>query len=264
MSENTFMPTGNLRVDALALTEAMAASFEATTAPEQGPDPETGEKPVRLRRRRVISPTVAPYRPRYDRESEDERAERLAVQATNACSGRFADARYSDLDNDRRGQLLRTWLDSKAVNLVLAGRLGTGKTHAAYAIRNEAAIRGISTAAVTAPELYAAVLPANHPEQQQRNHSLVNAAHRVELLIIDDLGAESASDFFCAQLHDLVDRRYRARRRTIVTTNAEGSRQDVITALSGRYREPVVDRLLDRSGIITFDGASRRRGVPDW
>lgn len=136
---------------------------------------------------------------------------------------------------------------SESLHLVLAGPVGTGKTHAAYAIGNRLA----QTTWVTAVTVVDA-LAAHRPEG---NAGLVKALRESRVLILDDLGASTVSDWAQETMTDLVDRRLREGLRTIVTTNS--TEVELEAAWGGRF----MDRLRFRRTVVVFRGESRRKAA---
>lgn len=78
----------------------------------------------------------------------------------------------------------------------------------------------------------------------------VDRLRKCALLIIDDLGAQSTTDFGSAKLDMLVDYRYREGRATVITTNT----LDLPDRILDRFREGV---------IIGVKGESYRKEKPD-
>ena len=183
-------------------------------------------------------------------ESPEDRQERLE-RRRNAYRARweaqvppmYADASWSDLDEAQRFD----W-PQESLNLVLAGPVGTGKTHAAYALGNAFSARGQWVQATTVVDLLAAMRPDG-------DASLARAAQSCHVLILDDLGAGKASEFAVEQMTALMDLRIREGRRTIMTTNVP--EPDLEAAWGGRF----ADRLRYRRTVAVFKGESRRKAA---
>lgn len=180
-------------------------------------------------------------------ETAAEKAERLAIRRdvylarwASQVPPMYAEASLADLDEHQRVEA-----PQEALNLVLAGPVGTGKTHAAYALGNQAARAGRWVTAVTVVDLLAAMRP-------EGDTGLVKAAHGCDLLILDDLGAGKATEFAVEQLTALLDHRIRDHRRTIVTTNVPEAGLEA--TWGGRF----MDRLRYRRVVAVFGGPSRR------
>lgn len=183
-------------------------------------------------------------------ETEDEFRERLAArravyQARWAAQvpPMYATASLADLDETQAF----TW-PSGSLNLVLAGPVGTGKTHAAYAIGNDLAAEGTWVQSVTVVDLLAALRPDGDP-------GLAKAVQSCQVLILDDLGAGKATEWAVEQMTALLDLRVREGRRTVVTTNVP--EPDLEAAWGGRF----MDRFRYLRTVVVYRGESRRKAA---
>lgn len=216
------------------------------------PQPIGATIPASLRERLEamgVKPASEVEFPRH--ETADEKAERLAARRAvyqarweAQVPPMYADASWSDLDEAQRFD----W-PQESLNLVLAGPVGTGKTHAAYALGNAFSARGQWVQATTVVDLLTALRPDGDP-------SLAKAVRECQVLILDDLGAGKASEFAVEQMTALLDLRIREGRRTIVTTNVP--EPDLEAAWGGRF----MDRLRFRRTVHVLRGESRRKA--DW
>jgi DNA replication protein DnaC len=185
-------------------------------------------------------------------ETPEERAERLAQAHAHRRERwlsrvpvMYAQARLEDIrPEDVRGGRF-DW-PTASLNLVLAGPVGTGKTHAAYAIGNWQVSTGVWVEAFTVVDL----LEAMRPDGDAR---LGDWAKRCQVLVLDDLGAAKASEWAVEQMTALLDTRLREKRRTIVTTN--DTWDDLRAAWGARF----MDRLAYTLHTIVFTGTSRRQ-----
>ncbi|MBW5465953.1 ATP-binding protein, partial [Pseudomonas aeruginosa] len=77
-----------------------------------------------------------------------------------------------------------------------------------------------------------------------------------DLLVIDELGAQSGTEYELGLLHEVIDRRYREMRPTVVVSNM--SAQEVAKYIGDR----AVDRLRENGGkAVGFTWGSARREV---
>lgn len=123
--------------------------------------------------------------------------------------------------------------------LVLAGTMGTGKTHLLMAILN-AQPQERQMMFVTTPNLLD-MLRSGYKRGDYED--LLNICCNVPLLALDDLGAESATDWATEKLFQIFNYRYQARLPMVVSTNvpvreleprlaSRLSDDDLVTALS--------------------------------
>lgn len=102
--------------------------------------------------------------------------------------------------------------------LVFTGSHGSGKTHLAAAIANYAQDMGRMPVFVTVPDLLdhlRATFNPNSPVSYDRRFEDVRNS---ELLVLDDLGTQSATPWAREKLYQLFTHRYNAQLPTVVTT----------------------------------------------
>jgi DNA replication protein DnaC len=103
--------------------------------------------------------------------------------------------------------------------LMFTGKYGVGKTHLAAAIANYQAIRVYPAMFVVVPDLLdhlrAAFSPDAHTSFDQRFEEVRTAA----LLVLDDLGTESATPWAREKLYQIINHRYVAKLPTVITTS---------------------------------------------
>lgn len=110
----------------------------------------------------------------------------------------------------------------KATGLMLVGPYGCGKTHLAAAILHRCAEYGVAGMFVVVPELLARIR-TSYRTGDGKAEAVIETAKNAQLLILDDLGAEKASEWVKEQLYMLVNYRYEHMLPTIVTTNCSGA-----------------------------------------
>lgn len=100
--------------------------------------------------------------------------------------------------------------------LVLQGERGVGKTHLAYAIAQTVLQRGMSVYAKSVPELLDAIRAGYDSGAYQ---SIIESLAKVEMLVLDDLGAQSDTAWTGEKLYEIINARYRNNGLMVVTTN---------------------------------------------
>lgn len=110
----------------------------------------------------------------------------------------------------------------KATGLMLVGPYGCGKTHLAASIVHRCAEYGIAGVFVVVPELLARIR-TSYRTGDGKAEAVIDMAKSAKLLILDDLGAEKASEWVKEQLYMLVNYRYEHMLPTVVTTNCSGA-----------------------------------------
>ena len=126
-------------------------------------------------------------------------------------------------------------------NVLLTGKVGTGKTYLLTASAQLAAQLEKSVLFVTAYSLNADLLAA-HLEGVEAISTLLNSLVDVDLLLIDDLGTEKIYNNVTGNyLFTLLNERSVAHKQTFFSTNL------TLQQLNERYDERVVSRLIDKN-----------------
>lgn len=106
--------------------------------------------------------------------------------------------------------------------LWLQGGTGTGKTTLAMLVSKAALDAGRTAAIYSLPQLLARIRRTFDAEVGEDSYStFFNRLVSVDLLHLDDLGAENRTEWVLEQLYAIIDRRYNDQRAIIVTTNLE-------------------------------------------
>jgi DNA replication protein DnaC len=125
----------------------------------------------------------------------------------------------------------------------LMGDVGTGKTTLAMLV-SKAAVEAERTVAIySLPRLLARIRRTYDAEAGEQSYlEFFERLTSVDLLHIDDLGAEKRSDWVLEQLYAIVNERYEAQRSMVVTTNLDQ------TALEEQIGPRTVSRLVEICG----------------
>jgi DNA replication protein DnaC len=138
--------------------------------------------------------------------------------------------------------------------LWLMGDTGTGKTTLAMLVSKTALAAGHSVAIYSLPKLLSRIRRTYDAEPGQDSYlALFEQLTSVDLLHIDDLGAEKRSDWVLEQLYALVNERYETQRSILVTTNLDEA------ALEEQIGPRTVSRLVEICGDpLPLFGEDRR------
>ncbi len=142
--------------------------------------------------------------------------------------------------------------------LYIQGRTGTGKTYLASAVARSVAEAGGRVVMTTAIEMFSAI------QETYGGSGSTDAAIRrytgCDLLVLDDLGKESASQWSAMTLYRIVNDRYGSLRPTVFTS------QYALTSLEARLSrcgeaetaEAVVSRIRETCAVVALRGPDRR------
>ena len=103
--------------------------------------------------------------------------------------------------------------------LVLVGASGCGKTHIAAAVANRCLERGIPALFVVVPDLLDHLRAAYKPDAEVGYDELFEQVRSAPVLVLDDLGTQSATPWAQEKLFQIINHRFNARLPTVVTTN---------------------------------------------
>jgi len=136
--------------------------------------------------------------------------------------------------------------------LWIQGDVGTGKTTLAMLVSKAALDAGRSVAIYSLPRLLNLLRESMDSDKGMLD--FMDRLTAVELLHLDDLGAEHQTDWVLEQLYSIVNARYEAERSIVATTNL------MPDELSERLGERTVSRLVEICGdLIPLFGEDRRR-----
>ncbi len=132
------------------------------------------------------------------------------------------------------------------------GDPGTGKTYAAAAAVRLALKSGLTARLITSKHL----LDAIKRGYDEGDSYALESAETVQLLVLDDLGAERATDWAIETLSALIDVRYSTDHPTIITSNYRlGELRDM---WGGRPGARIASRIAGSCNVLHFDGEDRR------
>jgi DNA replication protein DnaC len=148
----------------------------------------------------------------------------------------------------------RTYANSTKGWLLIQGRYGVGKTHLAAAIANECASRGIPTLFLTVPDLLDS-LRASYNADDTTFKERFEQIRGAPLLILDDFGTHSATEWAREKLFQILNYRYINQLPLVVTSNL------ALEEIEGRIRSRLSDP--DIVAHIYIQAPDYRRPVDD-
>jgi len=190
---------------------------------------------IALAKARSLS-AVIPRRYRdvaFDRSPVTEIEPRQVVDAVRS----FVDRIDEQLDGGR--------------GLWFMGPVGTGKTSLAMLVSKAALKAGRTVAIFSLPRLLNEIRDTHRAE---RSHvDLLDRLTAVDLLHIDDVGAERTTDWVLEELYSIVNARYEDGRSMVITTNILDH-----DALCAQITQRTVSRLIEMCTDVHLDGHDHR------
>jgi len=173
--------------------------------------------------------------PQYPNPTKDPQLEAAKRQAQIALTGAFDRARHFIEGLDPKG-------------LFLIGPPGTGKSILASMILNELIItRKMQCRYVKiSRDFYAQIRATFNSDSSQRTETVFNDIARQDVLVIDDFGVQSDSEWEQRMLYDLIDARYEAELPTIITSNIE------LETVRNLFKGRIYSRLTEMLHLVEF------------
>ncbi|HVW39375.1 MAG TPA: ATP-binding protein [Pirellulales bacterium] len=178
------------------------------------------------------------------------------------CGGEYAEAKASARDRAvafAEGLPVKARLTSSptAGGLILAGPVGTGKTHLAQAVGHFAiCFRGLTARWANGQDLFGRLRGTMAKDAANSEEELIERFAFADVLVLDDPTPPvgELTRYESTSLYRLVNRRYEAGRPTIVTINC-ATKEEAETLLGA----PTWDRLQDGATLIGCRWPSFRR-----
>jgi DNA replication protein DnaC len=147
--------------------------------------------------------------------------------------------------------------------LLLVGDVGRGKTHLAAAIKNFRDSLGEPSLFMTVPDLLDYLRATYAPSSDVTYDRGFEVIRSAPVLILDDYGAHSSTQWAEEKLFQLLNSRFNARLPTVITSNVPFDRPDVLEA-SQQQELRIFSRLLDRdlSRVVRIDAPAFGRRLP--
>jgi DNA replication protein DnaC len=225
---------------------------------------ELEEIPLRIRSRLVdpdLSHIVSIIAPDYRRAGVDRDQSELSSlslhthQTFESFDLRRGEMPPEEEENLKRAfEIARAFAENPHAWLVFTGTYGAGKTHLAASIANHRVSQGRPALFVVVPDLLDHLRATFNPQSPVSFDERFEEVRRAPLLVLDDLGTESATPWAREKLYQIFDYRYNARLPTVITTATP------IEELDPR----LATRILDVSRCTTFAilASAYRGGAP--
>lgn len=169
---------------------------------------------------------------------------------------RYPEESVGDVDNPR--EMMRGNFDycknfaenftDKGSGILMIGETGLGKTHLSLSIASALIEKGFCVTYGSVPELVRRIQNEQFGRAVGDTLSLVIDS---DLLILDDLGAENATDWCVSMLYEIINTRQNRRLPLIINTNLD------FDELTARYQDRLSSRMFSMK-ILFFSGKDNR------
>ena len=187
------------------------------------------------RQRKLIGRAAIPARfvgKNFDNFHADTEAKRAALTIVRDYAENFE-------RNARTGQ-----------GMILSGKPGTGKSHLAGAVLQSQIGRDVLYA--TCLDIIRMVRETWRKDSDQSERQVLGYLGGLDLLVIDEMGVQYGTDGEQTILFDVLDRRYRDVKPTILLTNQDAA------GLKAYLGERTFDRIRETCRLVAFDWESYR------
>lgn len=150
-------------------------------------------------------------------------------------------------------ELARRYAEAPQGWLVIEGPPGSGKTRLAAAIANHSIAKGLPALFLPVADLLDHLRGAYAPSSTVAYDELFDQIRNIPLLVLDDLGTESATPWAREKLSQLLSHRYNSASPTVVTTDVP------LEKLDERVRSRLADRNVSR--LVRLAAMTGRAGL---
>ena len=170
-------------------------------------------------------------------------------------------------------------LETGGRGMLITGKIGTGKTHLAVGILKALVAKtGCTGSFYHYHDLLKQVLNSYNRQVQATEMEILEPIFKVDLLVMDELGATKPTDWVSDTVAHILNTRYNERRTTIITTNypnaepllktgvaltafAEGREAMRDETLGDRIGERMRSRLQEMCYVIEMTGVDYRQTI---
>lgn len=190
------------------------------------------------------------------KEVAQERQSRLeALMRNSLMDAKFRNSTFENWDfskgTEQMYKLGKRYADNftecktEGLGLLIYGPPGNGKTYMSSCIANELLKQFIPVICVSTNGLLSRIQETYNRWGKEAESDVIRGLCNADLLIIDDLGTEKASDWSKKMIYDIIDSRYRSSLPLIITTNLNVNPKETNGVLTDLYDRRTEDRILE-------------------
>lgn len=201
-------------------------------------------------------------REQYAKDSLERKLGRASIPPRFAVKT-FNDYQVKTKEQQRALRMCKDYADNfeqyrkAGTSILLLGDVGTGKTHLAASIANQVVRETKFTAVYTTASTIVRHVKSTFDKESDLTEGQVYALYStMDLLVIDEVGVQNATEFELTVMFEVVNSRYEEMMPTMVISNRS------IADLPKYLGDRVVDRLREGGGkMVPFDWESARKGI---
>ena len=200
---------------------AQLPTVVTTTQDLQDIDPRLRSRLLHIEFVEQIKISAPDFRGGYDQEGQSELSSLQfhGDQTFETFDPRADELPVEDTDNLKRALMTAQQYAAEPRDwLVFTGTYGCGKTHLAASIANYRNDEGHPVLFVVVPDLLDHLRAAFNPQSPVSYDKRFDEVRTAPLLVLDDLGTESATAWAREKLYQIINHRYAARLPTVITT----------------------------------------------
>lgn len=204
-------------------------------------------------------------------EQEQKRRKIEAILGRSGIKKRYLSRSFENFvvnDVNRKAyEIAKSYVDNwqenkdKGEGLYFEGTCGTGKTHLAVAIAMKLINQGVPVICKTSIDLLASIKQSYERDSTVNEEDVIEAYNTVDLLVIDDLGKERATEWSVPILYRIINDRYENMLPTVITTNY--NTDDLIDKLNAsndnEKAEAIISRFKGSAFCVTMAWEDYRR-----
>ena len=204
-------------------------------------------------------------------EQEQKRRKIEAILGKSGIKKRYLSRSFENFivnDVNRKAyEIAKSYVDNwqenkdKGEGLYFEGTCGTGKTHLAVAIAMKLINQGVPVICKTSIDLLASIKQSYERDSTVNEEDIIEAYNTVDLLVIDDLGKERATEWSVPILYRIINDRYENMLPTVITTNY--NTDDLIDKLNAsndnEKAEAIISRFKGSASCVTMAWEDYRR-----
>lgn len=163
---------------------------------------------------------------------------------------RYKDAKYEDVPEHIQ-KMFESMKETRK-GIFIHGKVGTGKTHIAYALHRSADKSHIRSKFRNTVELFKDMRDEISRDVYSKKRPTEDLMDYEGVLILDDLGVEKATDFVKESLYLIINKRYNEIRPMIFTSNFN------LDELANRVEDRIPSRIVEMCHIVELGGKDKR------